>query len=67
MMEIQIRRECRKPEPVGDSVIHSRVYCPDCGAERVRLVGIRKLEHVPVIEWRSLAEVIRELQIAGEI
>jgi hypothetical protein len=61
--EIQIRRNCRRPEPYWDSIAYGW-YCRDCN---VRLTdgatGPTEKDdwkHKSVIEWRPVSEVIAE-------
>ncbi len=54
MIEIQIRRECGKPEPACGP--NDRLSCGDCGAWTYGKPD--SISHNLVVEWRPFAEVL---------
>ncbi len=55
MIDIQVRRECSKPEPVTDS---TRNTCPECGMWSYGKP--EAIQHRSVIVWMPLIEAITE-------
>ncbi len=60
-MEIQIRRECSKPEVV--CAPNGALRCPDCRAYTYGKSN--SIQHALVTEWRPLADVINEALAEG--